>query len=459
MKPVGNKQSPTSSGDEFEVLFQDEASDRGKEEAESALRAFFGRKVTVRTGEPAQPSEAIPEKERFSFSKPLVLRALSSLLSLISSESSKGGRDDKSGSEADHASGYDQWDVVMDNRPKEHEVTGGGESRSRDWNVMVKDGELVQSLGKKTFASLPVENNSLLPPQFSLGDICQSDQRSTCYILSAAAAYVFSEPGKIALRGMFTDEGNGVGVVRLYDDILRDDVFVQVSLNPIFVDKVLIYSFSSRGNVWPLALEKAIHGLNLAFVQAWGEQKEALSEDNFCRLRAELSSVLTDKDKAKLDYDDLASAMKRFPAVGGNAKNVCLDVQTAKLFSSDPFQRWITSSLQAGVPVVLGTRKLAWSSSASLFKQIGSTLKSGTPTGHAVAVLKAHELKGKGCTKKGVLIFDPYGEKKGRMPSDEEIRSDHFNPSANGAVQFVPWEKVPEYFSEVCFAKGAPRLS
>nr|MDT0251817.1 hypothetical protein [Endozoicomonas sp.] len=439
-----------------------------------AIRNFFGRTVKVNTGKPASNAEQLSEMTKGEYSKKSLLRMASRLITFGFSTST--ARPSASGQGKDESwefldtqtgcdkSGGDDWEHVPETLSCDIDaivLEAGGNNR-----LVIPDSELVQALGSLSFSSTAGNLETLYASEgLTLGDICQNDARNTCHIHSVAAAYLASPKSASVLTGMFREiEGEYVSVT-LVDPVIGD-VDIVVNKSRILSGNKDLYSYSSKGHGWPAILEKATQGLNLAFKQLYIEEKAKNGhESKFINdLRGELTHALDRNDDARLDYADLLLAMGRFPATDFDIESpasepslIIFDHIGLSDSSQSSKKEHLEVCLGLGVPVVVGTRKLENEQSLKGKIKVGwSTLTSGSPTGHAMAVLKAHTVVIQGKQIEGILVFDPAGEKKSPVMELDTYYKDGFVPQINEAVQFVSWDEVPQRFDRAVIAKGAP---
>ncbi len=116
-------------------------------------------------------------------------------------------------------------------------------------------------------------------------------------------------------------------------------------------------------------------------------------------------------------------------------------------------------NIDQGVPVILGTK--------GAIKGFQKAMYTGTPTNHAVGVLRPAQIKKGHSVIEGVLIYDPYGDSldahqnlekyTDSVTSAQKAQSDQYslNTKVSGqAVRFVAYEDFGKYFCKAAIASG-----
>ena len=324
------------------------------------------------------------------------------------------------------------------------------------------DQALAYRLGEIDYTTLPFRSLFGVDGP-KLSDIQQTDNRSTCSILSSAATYISSPVGVELFRQMFTEHDDDYVFVRLFSNLLDKDLNIRVNRSIIRgKGGESLFSMPATKKDYTVALEKALLSLNLSYKQIAEECIADCSSEYKGHWLRLLQGRTGDYGQVKLDYINPARILEHFPPVDIGAKRpfekpesilLPLDSRTNNE-GWEKTRRLLVYNGKRGVPMVFATH--------TGFKGMVSTLKTGTPTGHSVAFLRfAVDTKS---GREGVLIFDPYGNSLGQGVTGLEDRIHDYTRECElvlsgkaSPVQFVFLDEIPERFSEVTIAQGAEK--
>lgn len=290
-------------------------------------------------------------------------------------------------------------------------------------HIFVPDNKLAANLLPDEPVFIRTDKRAIFAGEPAPADVCQVDRRSTCYLLSALASYSASPIGKKVLKEMVHPAGEGYALVTFFDSATQENIQVMVSTDRL-TDKNGrdVYSFNNPTRaIWAGIIEKAFHAYKLSRSEKLKEQivlaKQQGDELKQNFLEVELHKIAPPAPrKSLLDRGNMFGAINCIPRIpraieqpSGTHYNYNhqssvmlenLDVRNTNV------KELLRFNIEMGVPVILGTHP-----SNSLTGSLRA-VTTGTPTGHAVAVLGPAEIltgkKGQNL-EDGVLIYDPYG--------------------------------------------------
>ncbi|WP_419534299.1 hypothetical protein [Endozoicomonas sp.] len=462
----------------YENLSSGSISDDSESESfhRDLIRGFYGHTVRELTSTETAELGLLPAKVVSHFSKKKALRTVSNLFNPFDSL-----RKLSLASSSQHSCGGGLWDL-LDSRPGDGRL-GSDED---DWElvpgepaavdiksclsantgknyVVGEDSALVDSLGYKSFSRSPAWLEKLFHRDSpSLRDISQIDKRNTCPIHSVIASFLNSPKARDVLKGMFEEKEGGYVAVTLEDPNIQTITPV-VSKSRVFIDgNVELFSSGLAGSVCQLVIEKAFLTANLSDKDLYQEVRGmGLEKPLVDGVRGKLRHSLDKDDNALFDYSDPYYVLIRMPFIDYGVLNPCCEPQIISLnWHYDKtesaqkvwrkHQKCLSDCLKLQIPVVMCTRKLE--SEPEALVRMGaaySALKTGSPTGHAMAVIANRD--------DGILVYDPSGERKGVF-TDDMISDAGFKHFKNGPVQLVRWPEVPQRFCMAYLPKGAPEV-
>lgn len=444
--------------------------------ASEIVSDFHGHSVTVLEGDVAIDTRQLPTSVRTPVTKRWMLRLGSSLLNPVDKlreltasigHSERRGIQEGLNDKAETvscSSGEDGWeDVASIFCTVDIEASLPTEKGCA--HIIGEDAQLVRTLGYKQFSSSPARLERLFGPEGPmLRDISQSDERHTCPIHSVMISFLNSPKTCHVVEKMFEEKEGGYVAVTLgspYGHVVKAVVSKSrvYSKDPDSKD-VEIFSSNSEGRAWLSVLEKALLTVNRGNKERYNEI--CLSEEApvVSKVREMLQHSMDEDDSPWFDYSDPCYVFDRMPFVNFGFKNPCFNTQIISFDRNyrktvEQQKRWIQLQeyllrcIELQIPMVVCTRKLTDETKAlDKIKTSFTALKTGTPTGHAMAVIARRG--------NSILVCDPSGERKGKVTDDMFVNAE-FNHFRNGVLQRVALSDIPHRFCMAYLPRGAPQ--
>lgn len=285
-------------------------------------------------------------------------------------------------------------------------------------HVHVSDDELIASMKMTGKVFTRPDSRSIFSGEPSPVDVQQTDQRSTCYMMSMLAAYAASPIGKRILEAMVRTAGKDLALVTFYDPLIQENIQVMVSTSRL-VDKSGkdIYSFGNPTEArWAGVIEKAYHAYKLSRSKRMKEEIEKAKQNGEADRAAHYIDQLhkvapLDPKRSVLDWGDVlqsVSCMPELPEMKDRPQeSYTYQPNSPRKLNEYDFKtkkniEELRYNIELGVPVILGTPGMTP-------KGIYRALSTGTPTAHAIAVIGPAQMIQGGKFFDGVMVYDQYG--------------------------------------------------
>lgn len=285
-------------------------------------------------------------------------------------------------------------------------------------HVHFSDDELVKNMKLTGNVFTRPDSRPVFSGEPSPVDVQQTDQRSTCYMMSMLAAYAASPTGKKIIEAMVRPAGENLAMVTLYDPLTRENIQVMVSTCRLVDESGKdLYSFGNPTEArWAGIVEKAYHAYKMhrskKVKEEIGKAEKNGELDRASYYTDQLHKVApVDPKRSLLDWGDVLHSSACVPALPEIKDRPLADYQyqpnsPKKLDEFDLKGKKAIAELryniELGIPVTLGTPEITP-------RGIWRAISTGTPTNHAIAVLGPAEMMQHGKPVEGVLVYDQYG--------------------------------------------------